>query len=180
MFITRSPESSTKKGCVNLREIRAPDLSLRQSLSSVVDSTCRGFEAPNRGVGASSAEELALNLDPLDHSSSLSAIESTGTKPALFFLVTGGSDSMVEGRGREDRQSFFSSATLGGGARSEPSNRLRGGTRSGRGPSLRQGLSNFASSSCPPPNPDLSFAGTGLRRKFTQRPHRKTHEAQPR
>lgn len=143
-------------------------LEVRQSESSRANSfgraggpiSPRPLALPNllAGGGASS---VGLNLEPFDHTSSLSAApEFSEPKPIDFFLMGVSGSGAAARIGRVDaRQSLAPSDTLGsgserGGARREES---RDDDNSGRGPSRLQGLSNFPSSF--PPKPERSLAG---------------------
>lgn len=147
------------------------DRALLQSLSSVTGSLggpmsplplILPYLSSDDPVGA------GTNLLPFCHTSSLSAaLAPSGVeKPEPLRLKVGASGSgAAEREGLLDRQSLIPSATLGKeGARSPegPSNRRREESRescrSGSGPSRRQGFSNFASSSNPPPKAPRSFA----------------------
>lgn len=85
-------------------------------------------------------------------------------KPDPLLRNGGASGSGILERGRDDLQSLISSETLGGGGMRSPpglSNRRRDDSRgppeTGSGPSRRQLLENFGSSSMAP-KPGRSFA----------------------
>jgi len=137
-------------------------LDLLQSPSSAADgdSLSRGgpmsprpLMLPNRSRWSSppGLPELAAgegtNLAPLVHTSAWSAAlgDSCVEKPEPRRRMVVGSGSVRAGR--LERQSEMPSATLGRRSAGGPSKRRREESRSGSGPSRRQGLSNFESSS---------------------------------
>lgn len=147
-----------------------------------------------------------LNLDPLDHLSSLSARPAVPSAKPEVLRLNGGASSppcepISEGGGAcrrggpEDRQSLMFSETDGSCSLSggppppppAPSKRRRGGSREGSlwscvGLFDRQGLSNLASSSKPPPNPERSLAekASEIRGKIEGGERQRTYEVQPR